>query len=752
MKIDNNTRQVETSGIQSQGQFSIKTSAQAFQLLSSGLYSNKVRAVIRELACNAADAHKMIKNKQPIEIKIPNALDNQFYVKDYGPGLSHDQVMKLYTTYFESTKSDDNSMTGGFGLGSKSPFAYTDSFTVESVHNGVKNIYTAYVDDNNIPNIAHLGEVDAKDDAGNPLPSGLTVGFPVKPNDFKAFEREALSVLSWFDTPAELKGTAERVVPRMSQRHIAYETDSIIVFGNKFNVKEQDGYRGGLDTSHSRHGENCMVVMGNVAYPLKHQEEWDSSDKIKWLMRHNLVFKWPIGKVSVAVSREDLAYDKPSLKALPGILEESFDQIAFEVKKQIDTICANDSGLARDLKLMALMEYTKFDDPNMFKVFSDLVQLTPEIQKALKPKTLYPFTPKTFDIIQLNVWNSDVLTTSRNWQKAPDTRLTSNSLPKVFENVAGRFGKDIGTRWTLFKDKNKLSGGEFYMIVPKSGKAFTPEYEEELEKWKEELGIKLLDFLPRTKLSDNEIMVPASLMERYNYYRKNADQVLTQETPEFLWVDTADVENRRGLSHHLQGFKKTLGLEGLPPIFQIEHEYIENVKKLTNGKNLWDQLKVELAKPKVIKKIEKIKPMIDGSSYMFSSMRNRFRSKQDWKDILTNTKLGGWLQSMDKTKGSGSYDYSTVCWLQTMKVKFPDLAIPIPDYYKGDDIEKHLQEKYPLLLNKLLVKEAYMSQSTLQNIATGLQQYVKWSEEQGMACPPHSSEIDSNQESDTPSP
>lgn len=742
MKIDSGTRHVETSGVQSQGQFSIKTSAQAFQLLSSGLYSNKIKAVIRELACNAADAHKMVKNKAPIEIKIPNALDNQFYVKDFGPGLDHSQVMKLYTTYFESTKSESNDMTGGFGLGSKSPFAYTDSFTVESVQNGVKNIYTAYVDDNNIPNIAHLGETPTDE------PSGLTVGFPVKPADFRRFESEALEVLSWFDTPATLRGSAETVRSRIAKNEIAYQTDNTIMFGNPFNVKKQESYRGNLNSNHRSH--DATVVMGNVAYPLKHQDEWSENKKISWLFKHQTVFTWPIGKVSVAVSREDLAYDKPSLKALPGILEESFNSVAQKIKEQIDYIFKHNSGLSRDMQLQALMEYTGFNEPGMFKVFSETVSLTPELEKALKPKTVYPFKPTTFDIIAINDYGES-LTNPKYWQPAPATPLRINKMPGFFENVAGRYGKDIQTRWSMFKSQNRLEHSDYYMILPKSKMAFTPAYEEELKKWKDELGVDLLDFLPRTQRADNELMVPAALMERYSYYRKNADQVLTVETPTFLWVSTEDVEKRRSLSHYLEGFKKTLGLEKLPPIFQIDKEYLDDAKKLPNGVNLWDHLEKVLADPKVIKKIEKIKPMIEGSSYMFSGLRNRLRNKKDWQDILTNTKLGGWLKDMDKTKGSGSYDFATVCWLQSIKVFKPNLVIPVPAYYKGDDIENQLRDKYPLLLNKLLVKETYISNDVLEKISTSLAQYVKWAEENGIAAPPHESTISANDDS-SPNP
>jgi HSP90 family molecular chaperone len=37
--------------------FSIEASAKMYNILSSGLYSNKIKAVIRELSCNALDAN-----------------------------------------------------------------------------------------------------------------------------------------------------------------------------------------------------------------------------------------------------------------------------------------------------------------------------------------------------------------------------------------------------------------------------------------------------------------------------------------------------------------------------------------------------------------------------------------------------------------------------------------------------------------------------------------------------------------------
>ncbi len=119
------------------GEFRIRNSAKAFNILSSGLYANKVRAIIRELSCNAVDSHVAAgKADVPFDVHLPNAIEPWFSIRDYGTGLSHDQVTNIYTTYFESTKTGSNDFIGALGLGSKSPFSYNDIFTVTNVKDG----------------------------------------------------------------------------------------------------------------------------------------------------------------------------------------------------------------------------------------------------------------------------------------------------------------------------------------------------------------------------------------------------------------------------------------------------------------------------------------------------------------------------------------------------------------------------------------------------------------------------------------
>ena len=136
------------------GEFKIKNSAKAFSILSSGLYANKIRAIIRELSCNAYDSHVAAGTvSEPFDIHLPNSFEPYFAIRDYGIGLDHSGVVNVYTTYFESTKTDSNDYIGALGLGSKSPFSYVNTFKVVAIKNGRRGVYTTFINENGVPSI-----------------------------------------------------------------------------------------------------------------------------------------------------------------------------------------------------------------------------------------------------------------------------------------------------------------------------------------------------------------------------------------------------------------------------------------------------------------------------------------------------------------------------------------------------------------------------------------------------------------------
>ena len=133
------------------------------------LYSDPIGSIVREVTSNCYDAHleKDLKvkhvipmtkeddvkwfhpsSKKPqIEFQEENILlgiGNAFLFRDFGVGLSNKRVEEIYTLFGNSTKRENNHQIGGFGIGAKSPFSYTDTFYIMSRHNGKQMSYMLY--------------------------------------------------------------------------------------------------------------------------------------------------------------------------------------------------------------------------------------------------------------------------------------------------------------------------------------------------------------------------------------------------------------------------------------------------------------------------------------------------------------------------------------------------------------------------------------------------------------------------------
>jgi len=170
--------------------FKVSDDPMLMSMLSTGFYANPHRAMIQETMFNAWDAHRMGKcQDKPIDIYISS--HNGFTVRDYGPGIPDDLMEDVYCTYAASTKRDDADMTGGFGLGSKSPWSYTESFTVTSHNNGVKTMYLmSRVSDEaeNKPGMTTLMSFATEE-------TGLAVSVPIQDNGLHNTRRVVKDVL-----------------------------------------------------------------------------------------------------------------------------------------------------------------------------------------------------------------------------------------------------------------------------------------------------------------------------------------------------------------------------------------------------------------------------------------------------------------------------------------------------------------------------------------------------------------------------
>ncbi len=288
----------ETQGVIKEKAFGIGNVGLIFEILRSKMYRDPISAIVREISCNARDAHREVgKADLPIEITLPNNFQPKLKIKDFGPGISPDRMENIFIQYANSTKRNDNLQTGGFGLGSKSPFAYTDTFVIVTVVDGIKRSYNAYIDESREGRMALFSEEQTQD------PNGTIIEIPVKRQDIRAFEKSVLSLTQFFNPLPILKGvTPAPVYPE--------------------HVELLKGTNWFLDT---KGDEKATAIIDGIEYSFVEMPLKENIEVLNLPIR----FIFGIGELSLSASRDTIHFDEPSLT----LIKKRTVQCATEIKE-----------------------------------------------------------------------------------------------------------------------------------------------------------------------------------------------------------------------------------------------------------------------------------------------------------------------------------------------------------------------------------------------------------------------------------
>lgn len=309
MKVAERTRRLEQSGVQDSHQFGFEFSAKAASILSGDIYTNRYRAILRELSTNAVDSHIAAGHTKPFDVKFPNSFDRTFHVRDYGTGLYPDEVKDIYAIYFKSNKTHTNDATGCLGLGSKSPFAYTDNFFVESYKNSHRWVYSLYKNEEGIPQFSLLYEEKTNE------PDGVKVGFDVTAGDSYRFKGEVNNTFRYFN----------RVKPNLIGCAHPIEKPETVMSGNGWKILKSP-----YDCLNNR--EQAVAVMASVPYPIEFQS---NHEKVNMMMRIPIEIEFDNGTLNFTASRESLTYDKRTIKNLEKRLLEVYKEIGDIAEKKL---------------------------------------------------------------------------------------------------------------------------------------------------------------------------------------------------------------------------------------------------------------------------------------------------------------------------------------------------------------------------------------------------------------------------------
>jgi hypothetical protein len=265
------------------------------EMLNS-LYSNTILAILREYATNAWDSHVDAGVTRPIEITLPTESDLHLTVRDYGLGLSVDDIRTVFSKYGASTKRGSNAVAGQLGMGSKSALSYADMFVITAVKGGVKVRAIQTKDENGV------GEIQIKDTVGTDEPNGVQIKVPVGRWDIDRFADEAENLFQFWEPGTVLIDGKAPAEPDWKASALPLDDDTLL-------VRPDAGLY------------NSYVIMGNVPYPVDDVSVGRTS--VRFVARLN------IGDVHFVPSREAVKHTPhtdATLASLREYVKATFDR------------------------------------------------------------------------------------------------------------------------------------------------------------------------------------------------------------------------------------------------------------------------------------------------------------------------------------------------------------------------------------------------------------------------------------------
>ena len=342
MKIEIKTDQnAESSGVDvSVMGFDMRKTAKLFHMLSSTLYSDKANSVNRELASNCHDSHYLAGNLDKAFIIKAPTYEYPFYeIRDFGVGLTEEEANSTILCYLGSDKDDREDLIGGWGIGSKSPFAYTTSYEVIVYKDGVKTHFTCWKDDNGLPQKAVIDKSETDE------PNGVLMRMPVETTDIRTFEVKLRDYLNWTNYNVELHIGENVIKPRVASA----EKD----FGD-FIVKVYPGGTG-----------QRKLVYGGFSYAMDQcvDDRYDYSShwkKIQAKLRYGYDVSFVLNKpnvVTFAMNREVLEGSEKSRNFVTAMVNK-FGELAEQKHQIVNKLSEDFFGKANHAK--TLVEVDKF--------------------------------------------------------------------------------------------------------------------------------------------------------------------------------------------------------------------------------------------------------------------------------------------------------------------------------------------------------------------------------------------------------
>ena len=313
MKLSTNTTNYSTT-INKSADFGIEDQdlSHIMGILRSQIYSDKLLAVIREYSTNAVDANTEAGNTNPISIILPTRENPVLSFRDFGHGLSDNEVCNLYVKYGASTKRSSNDYTGCLGIGCKAGFAYGDSFQVISYTKSHITTWLARIDESQRGTISLISK-----EPNINRPTGTDVRVSIRKDDIDSCVSKAKEFFKYWKI----------------QPHCNLELSKINI------IESTDDWAIQADTSgnyhYARNYGGASLVMGNIRYPIDHNQLNINNDAGLLAQSNSVILYAPLGAVDIAANRESLEYTNRTRNALVAMTNNMLIDLISRTTKHV---------------------------------------------------------------------------------------------------------------------------------------------------------------------------------------------------------------------------------------------------------------------------------------------------------------------------------------------------------------------------------------------------------------------------------
>lgn len=305
-------------------------------------------------------------------------------MRDYGPGLSPERVQNVFVQFGVSTKRATDEMIGGFGIGAKSAWAYTDSFVVRSFHDKMERHYLCHLGTDPEGSMALLFE------GPTDQPNGVEIQVQVKERDVERAQTLIAYLLLFWDQKPNI----------LNYQYSFHQLVDVPGFGVKATVSPYIT------------GASLYVSLDGVPYIIQDSyiQEKLGSLRHSDFSQHTFVFMAKTGDLDVAANRENIEINDKYYAWCDGIRRQivrSIFKLHFETAKK--GLVAYIRFWNRMGKRTCLMKQTKtqsderkkeisnFENDTLFGFAEHLLREHPNLKL---PEYMYPRLGFPLDITQ----------------------------------------------------------------------------------------------------------------------------------------------------------------------------------------------------------------------------------------------------------------------------------------------------------------------------------------------------------------